>query len=148
LGVFGLFGVLGELGVLGEFGVFGVLGVFGVGAVLTVGATVPVVASAVGVPADGLTDGVDDSVDGPADAVAGGVGVVVSAVAIAVPPSTVSPSAPVTAQTAVERLILMMCSFRCFGVLHPLHRDAVKGAGERDESPLTRAAGPRRGSRR
>jgi alpha-1,2-mannosyltransferase len=155
-GVFGLLGVLGVLGlagvfavlglagvftVLGEFAVFGVFAVLGVGAVFTVGATVPVVP--VGdVPVDGVAAGVPPPDVGEAEDDAGGSGPGVSAVAIAAPPRTVKPRAPVTAQAAVERLIRMMRSFRWWIPLvdrcRLLQSMRVSPEGEPNESPLTR----------
>lgn len=145
LGVFGVFGVFGVLGVfavfgvLGVFAVFGVFGVLAVGAVFTVGATVPVVLSALGALADGLAVVLVSAGVGLAEVVAAGLGLTVSAVAMVAPPRTLRPRAPVTAQTAVERLIRMMVSFRRSGTLVLLHPASVNRAGEPDESPLTRA---------
>jgi len=143
-GVFAVFAVLGLAGVfavLGEFAVFGVFAVLGVGAVFTVGATVPVVP--VGdVPVDGVAAGVPPPDVGAAEDDAGGSGPGVSAVAIAAPPRTVKPRAPVTAQAAVERLIRMMRSFRWWIPLvdrcRLLQSTRVSPEGEPNESPLTR----------
>lgn len=117
MGVFGVLGVLGVFGVLGVLGVLavlGVFGVFGVSEVLTV--TLESLAVADGSAlAEGelVADGLAEVLPGVASAVTDGVGlgVTVSAVARVAPPSTLMPTAPVTAQRAVDREIFMVCPF-------------------------------------